>query len=51
MKKSISFLTSAAVLAASMMTLTSAAGAQEAQEEAPDKGLVILHTNDVHRAG
>lgn len=48
MKKSISFLTSAAVLAASMMTLTSAAGAQEAQEEAPDKGLVILHTNDVH---
>lgn len=45
MKKIASFMTSAAVLAASLMTFTTVSGAEEAAE---DKGVVILHTNDVH---
>ena len=44
MKRTTSLLTSAAVLAASLMTFTAAAGAEETES----KGVVILHTNDVH---
>ena len=44
MKKISSLLTSAAVLASSFMTLVTAAGAEEAES----RGVVILHTNDVH---
>lgn len=44
MRKIASFLTSAAVLAASLTVFTAGAGA----EETADKGVVILHTNDVH---
>lgn len=45
MVKIASFITSAAVLAASVMTFPTVSGAEEA---AADKGVVILHTNDVH---
>lgn len=45
MKRITSFITSAAVLAASVMTFATVSGAEEAAE---DKGVVILHTNDVH---
>ena len=44
MKKISSLLTSAAVLASSLMTFVTAAGAEEAES----RGVVILHTNDVH---
>lgn len=44
MKRITSLLTSAAVLAASLMALQTAAGAEETE----NKGVVILHTNDVH---
>lgn len=45
MKKIASFITSAAVMAASLMTFTTVYGAEES---ADGKGVVILHTNDVH---
>lgn len=44
MKKITSLLTSAAVMAASLTMFTTVSGAEEAEE----KGVVILHTNDVH---
>ena len=44
MKNVISFLASAAVLTSSLMTFTTVSGAEEAES----KGVVILHTNDVH---
>lgn len=44
MKKVSSILTSAAVLAASLMTFTTVTGAEETESS----GVVILHTNDVH---
>ena len=44
MKKISSLLTSAAVLASTFMTFVTAAGAEEAES----RGVVILHTNDVH---
>lgn len=45
MIKIASVITSAAVLAASLMTFTTVSGAEES---AGGKGVVILHTNDVH---
>ena len=44
MKKISSLLASAAVLASSLMTFTTVTGAEEAES----RGVVILHTNDVH---
>ena len=44
MKRISSLLTSAAVLASSLMTFTTVTGAEENES----KGVVILHTNDVH---
>lgn len=44
MRKFISFLASSAVLASSFMTFSAVAGADETES----KGVVILHTNDVH---
>lgn len=44
MKKISSLLVSAAVLASSLMTFTTVTGAEETES----KGVVILHTNDVH---
>ena len=44
MRKFMSFLASSAVLASSIMTFSAVAGADETES----KGVVILHTNDVH---
>lgn len=44
MKRISSLLASAAVLASSLMTFTTVTGAEENES----KGVVILHTNDVH---
>lgn len=49
MKRSTSFLISAAVLSASIMTYASVASAENSgTEEITTNGVVILHTNDVH---
>ena len=44
LKKTFSLIASAAVFASALMTFTTVTGAEETE----NKGVVILHTNDVH---